>query len=130
LGFEEETLSEFKQMLQEEKKPYVKRMIAWELALWYANKYTMKDAEKALSYVHLASEGERNKDQLRRLAIIEAESLFHINKVEESRQVIQQMLDRQVHPDLYLAMANLEVNPHAKLAWLNKAYAQFDLSPV
>src|SRR5699024_7002140 len=58
------------------------------------------------------------------------ESLFHINKVEESRQVIQQMLDRQVHPDLYLAMANLEVNPHAKLAWLNKAYAQFDLSPV
>lgn len=130
LGFEKQALIDFKQMLEAEKKLYVKRMIAWELALWYANQYTMNDAKQALQYVQIAREGEKNKNQLRQIAIVEAESLFHLHQKDKSRDLLQAIMTKQDHPDLYLAMANLETNPHEKLAWLNKAFDMFDLAPV
>lgn len=130
LGFEEQALSDFKQMLHLEKKQYMKRMIAWELMLWYANKYTEEDAGEALKYAEIAREGERNNQQLRQLAIVEAECYFHLHQKDKSLAVLQEVMDKQEHPDLYLAMANLEGNHFDKITWLNKAYKLFDLSPV
>lgn len=130
LGFEEQALADLKTMLITEKKQYMKRMIAWEIALWYANKYTVENAKKAIDYVAIARDGERNKQQLRQIAIIEAESYFYVNKPVKSLSILQEALEMEEHPDLYLAMANLEVNPTVKIAFLNKALAQFHLSPV
>src|SRR5699024_9862521 len=59
LGFADKGLEDLKQLLQEEEKPMFKRMIAWEIALWYANLYTKDGAEQALYYLNIAMTGEK-----------------------------------------------------------------------
>jgi len=130
LGFEKEALKDLKTKLNSETKANVKWMIAWEIALYYANQYTKEDAQQALHYVRTAKEGEKNRDQIRRLSIIEAESLAHLNRHGESYQVIQEALSLKEHPDLYLACANLEKDPFKKIEWLNKAYELYGRKPI
>src|SRR5690625_3120048 len=44
--------------------------------------------------------------------------------------VLQERLDKAPHPDLYLAMANLETELDRRLQWVNEAYAYYDLHPI
>src|SRR5699024_24885 len=78
LGFTELALNELHELHQNETDPYMKRLVAWELTLWYANQYTKAGAEQALRYIGDAAHGEKNREQLRRIAIIEAECLARI----------------------------------------------------
>lgn len=130
LGFEEKALEDLKNELENESKANVKRMVAWEIALYYANQYTAEDAEKALQYIRLAKAGEKNRDNIRRISIVEAESLAHLNRRQESSQVIEEALKLKKHPDLYLALANLEDDAFKKIDWLNKAYEMYHRTPV
>src|SRR5690625_2241029 len=88
LGFTERALTELKNMYRDTNDSYLKRLVAWELTLWYANQYTKADAKRALTYIEGALEGEKDHDQLRRIAIIKAECLEQIGEVEAARKVI------------------------------------------
>ncbi|GAB3789593.1 glycosyltransferase family 2 protein [Virgibacillus kimchii] len=130
LGFTEKGLEDLKSFHVNIKDKHLKRLAAWELVLWYANMYTADGAKQALTYIHAASEGEQDADQLRRIAILKAECHERLNQVEEGKQVIQEMLETQPHPDLYFGLANLESSITDRVNWMNKAMKMFNLQPI
>lgn len=130
VGMEKRGLEELIKFYHESKDNYIKRLSAWELVLWHANQYTEEDATKALTYIPLALEKEKNKDQLRRIAIVQAECLSVLGKTEEARQIIQDVLVKNEHPDLYFAMANIEESIMSRLSWINKVFEYYQLTPI
>lgn len=130
LGFTDLALGQLKNMLQQNKDPFLKRLVAWELTLWYTNKYTQEGAKEALRYIKIAEQDEKDSNQLRRIAIIKAECLGRISKIEDAQIVIKKELHKGKHPDLYLALANLEDTVEMRLKWVNKVYAHFNLNPI
>src|SRR5699024_357805 len=71
-----------------------------------------------------------NRDQLRKGTIIQAECYERLDQIEEGKQIIQNMLRSQEHPDLYLAAANLEETIEGRVEWLNKAFTFYNLQPI
>lgn len=130
LGFRKRALEEMIAWYEAEKDEYVKRLLAWELMLWYVNQLTQEGAKQALTYSDAAKNGEKDRNQLRRIAIIEAECHVALNDRKAAYHVLQAQLDGEVHPDLYLAMANLEAKLENRLKWVNKAYTYYDLHPI
>lgn len=130
LGLRTQALKQLEHILQKDEDPYLKRLAAWELVLWYANDESVQGAKKALTYINHAADGEKDRDQLRRIAIMEAECYGKINEHEKARQAIQQALENDLHPDLYLALANIETDIERRLHWLNKVYAYYELQPI
>src|SRR5690625_1801168 len=108
LGFEKRAVEELKNKLLETTNAPFQRALAWELALWHANQLTAQDAKTSLYYLGQAEKDERNQDQLRKIAILKAECLSRLNTFEKARKVINEQLEKQTHPDLLLALANLE----------------------
>lgn len=130
LGFTEKGLFELETFYGQSKEGQIKRKIAWELALWHANCDTEAGAERALTYLDATEGGERDADQLRRMAIIKAECYEHLQQLDEAKRVITEALKRAEHPDLYLAAANLESSIDERLQWMNKAYDVYALQPI
>jgi len=130
LGFTEKALEDLKSFHHEIKDKHLKRLAAWELVLWYANLYTEAGAKQALDYIPDVIDGELDRDQLRRAAIIKAECYERVNKIEDGKQVLRDMLGSQKHPDLYLGMANLETSIMERVKWINKAMSIYDLQPI
>lgn len=130
LGFTDVALNKLISWFEQEKDAFVKRMLAWELMLWYANRQTEAGAIKALEYVEAAKQGEKDVNQLRRLAIVQAECLQRKKTIGTAQQVLQERLNKAAHPDLYLAMANLEPTIATRLPWINKAYTYYNLNPI
>ncbi|MFD1020146.1 glycosyltransferase [Thalassobacillus hwangdonensis] len=130
LGFTERALAELEAFHQETDDADIKRLAAWELVLWHANKYSDEGAETALVYLKEAEKNESGADQLRRIAILKAECYDQLNQENQGKQVLQEMLEKQQHPDLYLAMANLEANIEDRLDWINKAMEAYELQPI
>lgn len=130
LGFTEKAYAELKATFETTEEAYLKRLAAWELTLWHANMYTKRDATIALQYIQAALDGERDEEQLRKGAIIKAECLERLGDIDEGKQVIQNMLSTQEHPDLYLAMANLEDQVNERLTWINKALSVCELQSI
>ena len=130
LGFTEKGLEDLKSFHANMKDKHLKRLAAWELVLWFANIYTEDGAKQALAYIPAASDGEQDPDQLRRIAIIKAECHERLNQMEEGKQVLQEILKTQTHPDLYLGLANLETSISDRVEWMNKAMQMYDLQPI
>lgn len=130
LGFIDKSLEDLKKLMDETTDRYLFRAIAWELVLWHANKYTPQGAEQALVYIESALQGEKDSEQLRKIAIIQAECLERLGKVEEGKQIIHHLLTKQEHPDLYLAAANLTSSITERVKWLNKALSMYNIHPI
>lgn len=130
LGFTDKALQELHRFYDDIDSKDIKRLIAWELVLWYAGDYSEHGAEKALQYVPAARDGETDLNQLRRIAIVEAECLDILNRQAEAMERIQELLAKDRHPDLYFAAANLEKEMNKRLEWINKAMALFNLAPI
>jgi glycosyltransferase involved in cell wall biosynthesis len=130
LGFEEKTIDELENLYKETDSKYLKQAIAWELSLMNANKYTKTGAKRALAYLPAAMKGIEDKEALRRAAVIKAECLALIGELEAGKAFIEQVLTFQQHPDLYLAAANVEEKPEARIAWINKALDVYRLDPL
>lgn len=129
-GFTERALSDIKEICHLSNDRYVKRAAAWELALWYANKQTKEAAEMALSYIELAKEKETDPDKRRRIAIVEAECLLAIGDRKSAQQRLHAQLQRHIHPDLYLALANVATEVEQKTYWINKTFEHFTRQPI
>lgn len=130
LGFTKRALLELKDLHLSSTDPYLKRLTAWELALWYANEYSHDGARCALEYLQVASADERDKDQLRKLAILEAECYDILQEREAGQQIIHKLLTEQKHPDLYLAAANLEETIAQRVKWINQALDHYHLQSI
>lgn len=130
LGFTDRPLEDLNRLLMETKQQPFLRKIAFELALWHANLYTKEDAKRSLDYLKRAKTDELNLDQLRRIAILEAESYELLEQFDKGRAVLEQALKRGSHPDLYLARANLEEDISERMDWINRAFSLYDLSPI
>src|SRR5699024_12426344 len=72
-GFIEQALTDLQHMFQTTNNQYIKRAIAWELALWFSNKQTKNDTFKHIPYYNVAKHAEHDKEKLRRITILEAE---------------------------------------------------------
>lgn len=130
LGFTNRALSELEELYLNTTDAYLKRMAAWELAQWHANKYTKEGARQALDYLPAVADGETDQDQLRRAAVIKAECHDMLGETEEAKNVIEEALERQAHPDLYLGYANLEETIEERTYWINKAMEVYNLQPI
>lgn len=130
-GFTKRAYEELVTMLKTyEKDTFMKRLISWELALWHANQLTAREAKQALHFLAKAKEGEENQEQLRKISIMEAECYEHLKENERGKEIIRKQLNEEEHPDLYLAMANLEESLTARLQWINQAFIFYNLQPI
>src|SRR5690625_2338316 len=130
LGLRKKALAEMTRHFEQTSDNYEKRLYAWELALWYANHLTEQDAERALVYIEAAKNGEKDRIQRKRIAVLEAECLQRVGNVEKARRILEDELATNEHPDLFLGLANLETNIEKRLAWMNRAFSAYNLHPI
>src|SRR5690625_107638 len=129
-GFIHDALADLQTMYKETNNHYVRQAIAWELALWFANKQTESGAFQAIPYVKVAKSGEKAEELVRTMTILEAECLIAIGEQEKAHALLIEQLDIRNHPDLYLALANTETDVTKKLARINQTYHLYDLAPI
>ncbi|MFC4025022.1 glycosyltransferase family 2 protein [Oceanobacillus longus] len=130
LGFTDKALSDLQSMFLDTKDLYVKRAIAWELGLWYANKLTKDAARMALVYMDISIYKEKEPVALRKAAILKAEAYELLNEPVKGMEVITDVMENQTHADLYLAAANLEATVEGRVKWINKALRLYDLQEI
>lgn len=130
LGFTQRGLKDLRNIYQQSKDPFIKRKAAWELSLWHANQYNRENARRCLEMLSHAIEGETDSEQLRRVAIIEAECYELLGNIEAAKRTIMSALEQGPNADLYLAAANLESSASARIKWINKALQLYGISTV
>src|SRR5690625_314080 len=130
LGFTDRALAELETLHNENKDGVMQRLTAWELALWYTNLSTVEGAHQALEYLQIAIDGENDQDQQRRAAIIQAECLARVDRGEEARQLIHDLLTAGKHPDLLMAAVNLEEDLDIRVGLINEALDMYHLHPI
>ncbi|MED3646440.1 glycosyltransferase [Halalkalibacterium halodurans] len=130
LGFTNRALEDLQLICRESGEPYLKRLAAWELALWHANQYTTEDAKACLRYLDIATTGVKDRDDLRAVAIVKAECYDLLGEREQGKELVQQMIETEPHPDLYLAAANLETTVAQRMKWINKVFAHYGTEPL
>jgi glycosyltransferase involved in cell wall biosynthesis len=130
LGFYEKGLEDLEEIIKNSQDAYQKRLAAWELALWHANQYSEESAKRCQQFLSIAVEGEKDKELLRRAAVLMAECYQILGDVERGKQVIKDALEWNKHPDLYLAAANLETSLPAKVQWINKVFDYYKVENI
>lgn len=130
LGFTEKALNDMDDFLNRTDNGEIRRLISWEMSLWHANRNDLEGAKDAVKYLPLATEGEDSPDQQRRIVIVSAECFDRLSHREHAQELLQKQLDKAPHPDLYLAMANLEEDLEKRMALINKAFLMYDLTPI
>lgn len=130
LGFTERALKDMREFLVETENSEMKRLISWEMSLWHANKNTVEGAKEAVKFLPEAAEGENSPDQLRRIIIVTAECFGRLSHKEYARELLEKQLTSAPHPDLYLALANLEEDIEERMKIINKAFEIYDLEPI
>lgn len=130
LGFTAKASQELEAYFENAKDPELKRLAAWELVLWHANQNTADGAAAALDYIDAAKQGVSDEQQLRRIAILEAECYQKTNQIQEAKRVIEKMLEEQKHADLYLAAANLTPSVKERFELVNEVMQAYDLAPI
>ncbi len=130
LGFEKKALFDLERIFQTTDNRYLKKLAAWELALWHANKYSKEGAIRSLFYLSEAKRKTKDKDFLRKIAIMEAECHLLLNQIEEGKDVIRKALMNGEHADLYLAAANLESTIEEKLKWINRSLDLYGMEHI
>lgn len=130
LGFEDTALKDLHDFLEHTENKEMRRLIAWELSLWHANRNDLEGAKAAVKYLPVAAEGEESADQQRRITIVTAECFDRMAHREHAVELLQKQLDKAPHPDLHFAMANLEDDIEARMVHINKAFLMYDLAPI
>ena len=129
-GFIDEALADLQTMFKETNNRYVRQAIAWELALWFANKQTESGASRAIPYVQVIKSAEKDKQHVRHVTIIEAECLTMLGEREQAANLLLEQLTIDQHPDLYLALVNTETDISKKIQWINKTYQLYHLASI
>ncbi|QGH36312.1 glycosyltransferase [Gracilibacillus salitolerans] len=129
-GFYDTVIPELKQIVEKTNNPYDRKNAALELAVWYANQDTVSAAEQALSYLNVLKQYTLSQDWTRKVPILEAELLWHLEEHDAAKQILLEHIKQHQHPDLCLAMASAETTSDKKVEWINKAFALHQLTPI
>lgn len=130
LGFTHKALQQLEDVYVNAEDAFMKQLAAWELALWHVNELTESGAREALTYLEVAIENVKDKQTLRKATILQVECYERLGEISLGKQLLDERLSEQQHPDLYLAAANLETDLAARTTWINKALATYQLSPI
>lgn len=130
LGMVDKALHDLKEIYHDSVNKYQKRAIAWELALFYANKHTIDGAKQALKYIPQAIDGIKDGEFIRRATIIETECYGLLGRNREGTRRIENLLHTQEHPDLYLALANVCETIEERMKWINRVLQMYDLEVI
>ncbi|MBM7095811.1 glycosyltransferase [Bacillus sp. H-16] len=130
LGFTKKGLKDLEDIVKSGEDAYLTRLAAWELATWHANTYSVEGAKKCLRFIDVAIKSDRDKSNLRRAAILKAESYNLLGESGKAKQLIEQALSLSKHPDLYLAAASLEGDASKRIDWINKALEKHDYTEI
>ncbi|GAB3063592.1 glycosyltransferase family 2 protein [Salinicoccus sesuvii] len=129
LGFTKHALEELEACYTTSKDWNLRRAAAWELALWYANKYDVDGAREAFKYLPTAVKGVKEAAFLRRSAIIGAECADRAGQKGSALNLLGTVMEQR-HPDIFLARANLAIDLAERTEWINLALAHYNLTPV
>ncbi len=129
-GFTHVGLENLQALFIKTNNKYLKRAIAWELLLWYANKNTIYSAKMAIYHLADALKGTVSKDEIRHKTIVGAECFRKLGKHERAKQLIYHALEIKQHPDLLMALANLADSNEEKINLINKVYESYKLIPL
>jgi glycosyltransferase involved in cell wall biosynthesis len=130
LGFHYQAQKDLEQFYEEADDVGLRRLAAWELILWHANQNTEAGAKEALRYFNAAREGVTDEQQLRRIAILEAECYEKTDQRGKAQAVIDTCLKEQKHADLYLARANLTESIDERFRLVNEVMEAYELAPI
>ncbi|MGN7382090.1 Chondroitin polymerase [Chlamydia abortus] len=130
LGFTEKALEDLEIMAADYSKPKLQKASAWELSLYYADQRTNEGAAKCLEFLDIAMNGDETPKRLRQATIIKAECLARIGKLTEAQKILFQMIEKDSHPDLLFAAANLEDDIEVRIKWINKVFEHNGLNKV
>src|SRR5699024_2601673 len=123
-------ISELKYVFRTSDNPYAERYAAWELAQWYLNQATREAARQSLEYVDVAIKKEKDTDFLRRATILKVEAYTFLQDREKGMHILRPLLEKDTHPDLYLAAANLASSNKERIKWMNKALEVTQIDPI
>lgn len=129
-GFEDRALADLQGLFHETTNQYLRKAVAWELSLWYANKLDAETAELTLYYSEIALERETRQEFRRKGIILQAEALDLLGNQTEGKRLLEHALKKQEHPDLYLALANLEKDISVRIKAINEALEMYQLAPI
>ncbi|MBP2257427.1 glycosyltransferase [Virgibacillus alimentarius] len=130
LGIVQRGLAELKECCNQDEDLYLKRRAAWELALYYADQYSKDGARNCLTYIEQATKSVKDEDELRRAAVLKAESYKMLGEAEEAKRVLTHALSLKAHPDLYLAQANLATSLDERKKRINQVYEFYSTAPI
>jgi len=130
LGFINKGLENLQLLYEQNNDKHMKKLIAWELALWYVNLNTEDGAKQGLEYLSVVLQYEKDQGALRKIAILQAESFEKLGNQEDAKDVISKAIERDAHVDLYFAAANLEKNLPDKIKWINEALNAYNISSI
>src|SRR5690625_2904211 len=129
-GFTHVVLKELQNLFIQTNKKYLKRAIAWELFLWYANNNTPNAAKMALYHLPFALKGVTDKDEIRHKAIVGAECHRLLGQYDEANQLINSALEIKKHADLILALANLTNTNQRQIELINHVFETYQLTQL
>ncbi|WP_444685810.1 glycosyltransferase family 2 protein [Alkalicoccus luteus] len=130
LGFTERALHDLEALHEKTKRPALKRYAAFELALWHVNQYTKEGAEKALDYLLDMLQTEEAEEKIRRASILAAEAMLQLGTRDRAEAVLDALIKKKPHPDLYLARANTIKDTEARIPYLNKVLSDAGLMKI
>ncbi|NJP37416.1 glycosyltransferase family 2 protein [Alkalicoccus luteus] len=130
LGFTERALHDLEALHEKAKRPALKRYAAFELALWHVNQYTKEGAEKALDYLLDMLQTEESEEKIRRASILAAEAMMQLGTRDRAEAVLDALIKKKPHPDLYLARANTIKETEARIPYLNKVLSDAGLMKI
>src|SRR5690625_335242 len=127
-GFTHVGLKELQNMFIQTNNKYLKRAIAWELLLWYANYNTPNAAKMALYHLPFALKGVTHQDEIRHKVIVGAECYRILGQYEQGKKLINSVLKVEKHPDLILALVNLTEVNKGRIDLINKVFELYKLT--
>ena len=130
LGFSEKGLAELTLYAKQEEDIYLKQQATWELAVYYANQYSKEAARQCINLIDEVIFDEKDQGDLRRAAILKAESYDLLGEKKEARHVLSHALASKKHADLYLAQASLASTDKNKMKWINLAYDLYQTTGI
>ncbi len=130
LGFHQRAYDDLLMLVKDKRYRNRRRLAAWELALWHANRYTADDANHCLRFLRFVKNNEKKTNFLNKIAILEAECNILLGEQEKAASILSEALKYRPTAELYLAVANLESSLPLKIKWINKALELYGIPPV
>lgn len=132
-GLEARALKDLKRVSLSAADPTIRRDAAWELAVWYADRETPRDAKLGLRYLKRARRGEAGIRN-RQMAIIAVDFYSRLGKIRKAKRLL---IDHLRHEgsyiflaDCYLALANLEESLQMKQEYINRALTLHGMASI